>query len=69
MFNRPGGLAYLAGLVSEAGGNIVRTVSTTNNEGRFYLRMVLSEMDESKKNNLNTLLSQSRFPLESYEIV
>jgi guanosine-3',5'-bis(diphosphate) 3'-pyrophosphohydrolase len=69
VFNRPGGLAYLAGLVSEAGGNIVRTVSTTNNEGRFYLRMVLSEMDESKKNNLNTLLSQSRFPLESYEIV
>ena len=67
--NRPGGLAYLAGLISEAGGNILHTVNTTSLEGNFYLRLVLAELDEQHKDELRQMFSKSRFPLSRFEIV
>ncbi len=67
--NRPGVLSYLAGLVYEAGANILRTVSTTTKEGSFSLRMVLGGLDEVSKQKLTSLFEQSRFPLDKVEIV
>lgn len=67
--NRPGVLSYLAGLVYEAGANILRTVSTTSKEGAFTLRMVLGELNAESKQKVIDLFSQSRFPLEKVEIV
>lgn len=67
--NRPGVLSYLAGLVYEAGANILRTVSTTSKEGAFTLRMVLGGLDAESKQKVIDLFSQSRFPLEKVEIV
>ena len=67
--NRPGVLSYLAGLVYEAGANILRTVSTTTKEGSFSLRMVLGGLDEVSKHKLTSLFEQSRFPLDKVEIV
>ncbi|MFZ3071337.1 MAG: HD domain-containing protein [Anaerolineaceae bacterium] len=67
--NRPGTLAYLAGLVSEAGGNIIHTIHTTAEDGSFYLRLVLAGLDESSRNDLLDLFNKSRFPLDKVEIV
>jgi len=67
--NRPGVLAYLAGLVSEAGGNIIHTIHTTAEDGSFYLRLVLANLDEEHKQLLMDLFSKSRFPLDKVEIV
>ena len=67
--NRPGVLAYLAGLVSEAGGNIIHTIHTTSADGSFYLRLVLAGLDEERKEHLRELYSKSRFPLDQVEIV
>ncbi len=67
--NRPGALAYLAGLISEASGNIIHTIHTTSQDGSFYLRFVLAEINESSKNHLLDLLNKSRFPLNKVEVV
>lgn len=66
--NRPGGLAYFAGLVSDAGGNILRTVNTTTKNGDFHVRMVLNALNPSQKETLHKLFFDSRFPLIEIEI-
>lgn len=66
--NRPGGLSYLAGLVSDAGANILRTVSSTNLEGAFQVRMVLTGLNDAQKHALVETFKQSRFPLDVIEI-
>ncbi|HNX45631.1 MAG TPA: HD domain-containing protein [Anaerolineaceae bacterium] len=67
--NRPGVLSYLAGLVSQAGGNILRTVSMTNKEGQFQLRMILRQLGDAEKALLTQLFNESRFKLDRIEIV
>ena len=67
--NRPGVLASLAGLVSEAGGNIIRTVNDTLADGGFLLRLVLSGMDEESKKRLLELIRSSDIKLGKVEIV
>ncbi|MDO9088366.1 MAG: HD domain-containing protein [Anaerolineaceae bacterium] len=47
--NRPGVLAKLAGLISDSGGNIVRSVNNTMPDGGFYLRLVVENMKTDKK--------------------
>jgi len=47
--NRPGVLAKLAGLISEAGGNIVRSVNNTMPDGGFYFRLVVENLDTNKQ--------------------
>jgi len=67
--NRPGGLAYLAGLVSESDGNIIRTVQSTQEDGSFYLRLLLTGITEENKKRLTEAFTKSRFPLDRVEIV
>jgi len=66
--NKPGGLAYFAGLVSEAGANIIRTVNTTTKSGDFHVRMVLTGLEEKQKNKLREFFKKSRFTLDTVEI-
>jgi (p)ppGpp synthase/HD superfamily hydrolase len=66
--NRPGALAYFAGLITEAGGNILRTVNTTSKNGDFHVRMVLKGLEDNQKDYLKKLFSESRFPLVEIEI-
>lgn len=47
--NKPGVLARLAGLISDAGGNIVRSVNNTSTDGSFYLRLVVEGLDKDKQ--------------------
>ena len=67
--NRPGALAYFASLVSEADGNIIRTVHTTAEDGSFYLRLLLTGISEEGKQKLSESFARSRFPLDRVEIV
>jgi (p)ppGpp synthase/HD superfamily hydrolase len=66
--NRPGGLAYFAGLVSEKGANIIRAVHTTTKNGGFQVRMVLTGLDDVQKDRLYWLFKEGRFLLDSIEI-
>ncbi len=47
--NRPGVLAALAGMIYNAGGNIVRSINNTLPGGGFYLRLVVADLDDAKK--------------------
>ncbi|HSM23297.1 MAG TPA: HD domain-containing protein [Anaerolineaceae bacterium] len=47
--NRPGVLAKLAGLISDSGGNIVRSVNNTMPDGGFYLRLVVENLEIDKE--------------------
>lgn len=67
--NRPGVLAYLAGLVSKAGGNIIRTINNTLPDGSFYLRLVLSGIDVEAQKVLMDLFANSKFPMDKFEVV
>jgi len=66
--NRPGGLAYFAGLVSEVGGNILRTVSSTSKNGDFRLRMILGGIEGEQRQILIDRFNASRFPITNVEI-
>ena len=48
--NRPGVLAKLAGLISDSGGNIVRSVNNTMPDGGFYLRLVVENISPIRDN-------------------
>ncbi len=50
--NRPGVLALLASLVSERGGNILRSVNDTLPDGGFSLRLVVSMLDAESQERL-----------------
>ena len=67
--NKPGGLAYLAGLVSKTGGNIIRTVHNTSSDGSFSLRLVLAGIDEVGREKLAELFRASQMDLDKVEIV
>ena len=67
--NKPGVLAYLAGVVSEFGGNIIRTVNNTFQDGSFTLRLVVKGLDEEKKEALLQTFLHCEVPLTQVEIV
>jgi len=67
--NKPGVLAYLAGLVSKSGGNIIRTVHNTSSDGSFILRLVLAGIYEENREKLTELFASSSIDLEIVEIV
>lgn len=67
--NKPGVLAYLAGLVSRFGGNILRTVNNTFNDGSFTLRWVIQGLDEDKKEALLQVFLNCEIDLIQVEIV
>ncbi len=67
--NKPGVLAYLAGLVSQFGGNIIRTINNTYHDGSFTLRWVIKGLDEEKKPELYQMFLECEVPLSHVEIV
>jgi len=67
--NKPGVLAYLAGLVSRFGGNILRTVNNTFSDGSFTLRWVIQGLDEEKKPALLHAFLNCDINLDEVEIV
>jgi predicted amino acid-binding ACT domain protein len=67
--NKPGVLAYLAGLVSRYGGNILRTVNNTFGDGSFTLRWVIQGLDEEKKQTLLQAFLNCEISLDEVEIV
>ncbi len=67
--NRPGVLASLASLVSGFGGNIIRTVNNTFQDGSFTLRWVIDGVSEEKKQDLLQAFLTSEIHLTNVEIV
>jgi GTP diphosphokinase / guanosine-3',5'-bis(diphosphate) 3'-diphosphatase len=67
--NKPGVLANLAGLVSNFGGNILRTVNNTFPDGSFTLRWVIQGMDDEKKHDLLQAFLTCEINLTNVEIV
>lgn len=70
--NRPGVLAKLAGLISDSGGNIVRSVNNTMPDGGFYLRLVIENMsilNEDKEIFKNEASEISGIDIKKMEIV
>ncbi len=67
--NKPGVLAYLAGLVSRYGGNILRTVNNTFSDGSFTLRWVIQGLDQEKKQALLQAFLNCEINLDEVEIV
>lgn len=67
--NKPGVLAYLAGLVSRFGGNIIRTVNNTFSDGSFTLRWVIQGLNQEKKDDLLQTFLNCEIELISVEIV
>lgn len=67
--NKPGVLAYLAGLVSQFKGNILRTVNNTYPDGSFTLRWVIKGLDETKRKDLYTTLMECEIQLTRVDIV
>jgi (p)ppGpp synthase/HD superfamily hydrolase len=67
--NKPGVLAYLAGLVSEFGGNILRTVNNTFLDGSFTLRWVIQGLDENLQDDLKQAFLNCEIKLSKVEIV
>ncbi|MHB8135551.1 MAG: HD domain-containing protein [Anaerolineaceae bacterium] len=69
MSNKPGVLARLAGMISDAGGNIVRSVNNTLSDGGFYLRLVLADVESSKLEKIRDSYRESGMEFEDIEIV
>ncbi|MBI4929084.1 MAG: bifunctional (p)ppGpp synthetase/guanosine-3',5'-bis(diphosphate) 3'-pyrophosphohydrolase [Anaerolineae bacterium] len=68
--NRPGVLARLAGLVSDHEANILRSVNNTLPDGGFYLRLVVSFVeDEQQRAALQKAFLHSGFHFRELEIV
>jgi hypothetical protein len=67
--NRPGVLASLASLVSQYGGNILRTVNNTFYDGSYTLRWVIKSLDEERKQELMEAFLTCGIPLTQVEIV
>ena len=67
--NKPGVLASLAGVVSEFGGNILRTINNTFEDGSFTLRWVIKGLDEDSKAELLEAFLSCEIPLTQVEIV
>jgi len=67
--NKPGVLAILAGLVSQFGGNILRTVNNTFYDGSFTLRWVIQDLDENKKEELLLAFLNCEIPLTKVDVV
>jgi (p)ppGpp synthase/HD superfamily hydrolase len=67
--NKPGVLACLAGLISRHGGNILRSVNNTLQDGGFSLRLVVSFPDEEEKGLIETTFRGSGITLTHFEIV
>jgi len=67
--HHPGVLARLALMVSQAGGNILRSVNDTLPDGSFSLRLVIQNLTPEKRQELHQAYLDSGLEFESLEIV
>ncbi len=67
--HRPGTLARLASVVSNQGGNILRSVNNTLPDGGFELRLVVRHIDQEKKTLLEKAFNECGIELSSLELV
>ncbi len=67
--NKPGVLASLASLVSQFGGNILRTVNNTFSDGSFTLRWVIKGLAKENRQTLLEAFLNCGIPLREVEIV
>lgn len=67
--HRPGVLAKLAGIISETGGNILRSVNNTLPDGGFDLRLVVRGLDTDQIHQIEEGINHSGFVFKSLEIV
>jgi GTP diphosphokinase / guanosine-3',5'-bis(diphosphate) 3'-diphosphatase len=67
--NRPGVLARLAHLVSQAGGNILRSVNNTLPNGSFYLRLVVKHLTTEKQTALRQAFLECGVEMDTLEVV
>jgi GTP diphosphokinase / guanosine-3',5'-bis(diphosphate) 3'-diphosphatase len=67
--HRPGVLAHLAGMVSQHGGNILRSVNNTLPEGGFDLRLVVSNLNTATAESLASDYHRSGIEFTSLEVV
>lgn len=67
--NRPGVLARLAGLVSEAGGNIIRSVNDTRPDGSFSLRIVVQSLSSDRQEFLKHAFGNCDIELDWIDMV
>ena len=67
--NHPGVLAQLAGIISECGGNILRSVNDTLPDGGFSLRLVVKSLTSEGAMHLKSAFLESGVSFTSFEIV
>jgi GTP diphosphokinase / guanosine-3',5'-bis(diphosphate) 3'-diphosphatase len=67
--HRPGVLAHLAGMVSQHGGNILRSVNNTLPEGGFDLRLVVSNLNTATVESLARDYHRAGIEFTSLEVV
>lgn len=67
--NQPGVLARLAGLISDAGGNILRSVNDTTSDGGFALRLVVQGLSAQQAEMIQDSYWTSGFIFDLFEIV
>jgi (p)ppGpp synthase/HD superfamily hydrolase len=67
--NRPGILARVAGIVSEEGGNILRVVNDTIEDGGFAITVVIAGLDAEQEVRLRATYENSKIEFSSIEMV
>jgi len=67
--HRPGVLSRLAGMVSNHGGNILRSVNNTLPEGGFELRLVINGLNSEKEQFLKRAYQESGIEFLALELV
>jgi len=67
--HKPGVLARLAGIVSNYGGNILRSVNNTTPDGGFELRLVINDLDHEKEERLKLAYQECGIAFSSLELV
>jgi GTP diphosphokinase / guanosine-3',5'-bis(diphosphate) 3'-diphosphatase len=67
--NHPGVLSRLAGIISECGGNILRSVNDTNSDGGFILRLVVKSLTPEGILRLKEAFLNSGVAFDSIEVV
>jgi (p)ppGpp synthase/HD superfamily hydrolase len=67
--HKPGVLAKLALLVSQEGGNILRSVNNTSPNGGFGLRLVVHGLNENTRASLRQAYKSCGIPLKTIELV
>ncbi len=66
--NRPGTLTVLIGLVSQRGGNIMRTVVNTQPDGSFLFRLIIEDLTADGENLLLNDFKNSPFHIQMLEL-